>query len=141
LTAPGSRPKNTHTRERGAAESHSNRFSILFPAWVTPTEHKWVILAERRGFVSPVGGVTAREIAEGTGLSLSATYRAVEELKRRGLIIEVQPLPNDGYTAREIAALTGLPLGTVRRIVRDLERRGAPIHACAWAPDSEGSRG
>ena len=39
----------THMRERGAAESRPNRFSILFPAWVTLTEHRWVIPGERRG--------------------------------------------------------------------------------------------
>jgi DNA-binding MarR family transcriptional regulator len=35
----------------------------------------------------PEASITAREIAEGTGLSLSATYRALHHLEERGLIV------------------------------------------------------
>lgn len=39
---------------------------------------------------APVAGVTAREIAHGTGLSLSSVYRILRDLQAKGLIIKHQ---------------------------------------------------
>jgi len=41
---------------------------------------------QRQQDPSPVAGVTAREIAEGTGMSLSSVYRAIHGLDRMGLL-------------------------------------------------------
>ena len=41
---------------------------------------------ERAQDLLPVAGVTAREIAEGTGMSLSSVYRAIHGLDRIGLL-------------------------------------------------------
>lgn len=39
--------------------------------------------------VMPESTITAREIAKGTGLSLSAVYRALRRMEERGVLIRV----------------------------------------------------
>jgi len=48
-----------------------------------PGEHDHNTQAEQ----PPVASLTAREIAEGTGLALSTVYRSLRELEAKGLII------------------------------------------------------
>ena len=51
-----------------------HRPQILFFAWVTLTEHKWVILRERRGNLSTIVHVYAFEAKSGLTQSIKTTY-------------------------------------------------------------------
>jgi DNA-binding transcriptional ArsR family regulator len=48
-----------------------------------------------------ISSVTAREIAAGTGMSLSSTYRALRELEELGLVIVARPERPRGRQRKE----------------------------------------
>ena len=54
----------------------------------------------------PVAGVTARECAEGTGMSLSSVYRALRSLQDMGLIIRI-PGSAGGRPRKQTPAVRG----------------------------------
>ena len=74
----------------------------MFFVWVTLSEHKWVILAERRG----AGHVSKQILKHYSHIRMEAKRRAVDALVKKPAEAQNAVFPNE--PAKEIAKVVGL---------------------------------